>query len=83
MQMIRNLIEVVILIVGMPCVISEIVILFTRDMRTEFSFTVEGKVYCKLSVNSPLGQNAYCFVHVILIGHFASWSDLVSVCVYP
>jgi hypothetical protein len=67
----------------MAYVISEILIFFTHDMQTEFSFTVEGKVYCKLSVNSPLGQNAYCFVHVILIGHFASRSDLVIVYVYP
>jgi hypothetical protein len=83
MQMITqfksNLNEIVILIAGMVYVISEVLIFFTHDMQTEFSFIVEGKVYCRLSVSSPLGQNAICFVHIILIGHCASRGDLVSV----
>jgi hypothetical protein len=74
--------EIVILIVGMAY-ISEILIFFTHDMQTEFSFTVEREVYCMLPMNSPMGQNAYCFVLIIPIGHCASRNDLVSACVYP
>jgi predicted membrane-bound mannosyltransferase len=37
-----NLNEIIILIAGMVYAISEVLIFFTRDMQTEFSFTVEG-----------------------------------------